>query len=77
MEEEKLSEFSEEDLEILNQKLMAQKDAVRDAQRNVQAELSKRAALTAFNRLSEGEKAAITQHIRVHALASEAKAGKV
>lgn len=80
-----LASFSDEGLEAYNKRLMRFKDRVRDEQRQVQRELSKRKALEKFEGMSEVEQAAVREHlalpptqtVSVHGIGTEALVGKV
>ena len=69
-----IKNMTEDELVAENQKLMRQKDAIRDSQREINAELSNRAALrrvqAALEGLTPGQKDLVIQGVT-----AEAKAG--
>lgn len=70
---QEIEEMSSEALEKYNQKLMAGRESLKLESQVVMKELSRRASLAKFNAMSDEEKAALVQYVKVHAIGSAAK----
>jgi len=59
-----LQRLADDDLERLNQALMAEKARIRDTQLLIKAELNHRRALDKWARMSDAERAAVMRHLQ-------------